>query len=180
VEIRLSGGQRRRQLVKRSRATWMYSMPSTPREQTDARHLGRWQATQPLIGSDVVWSISLHYDLIGDAKASPTVRLDWVGFPDLHRAISIRPGPPAPWRVRESASGTAMESPAKSPRAVVNQRQIATGTDTPVSQIAPHPLGHFHASDCHIRWLRRTRTGLENRSLRKGTGGSNPPLSARF
>jgi hypothetical protein len=101
-----------------------------------------------------------------------------VCFSDLHRAISIRPGPPAPGRVRESDSGTAMESPAKSPRAVVNQRQIATGTDAPVSQIAPQPLGSFRTTDCRIRWLRHTRAGLENRSLRKGTGGSNPPLSA--
>ena len=94
------------------------------------------------------------------------------------RSARDRNAPSGPWRVRESASGIGMECPAKSLRAVADQRQFATGTDTPMSQIAPHRLGHFHATDCRIRWLRQTRTGLENRSRGNPTGGSNPPLSA--
>jgi hypothetical protein len=96
-------------------------------------------------------------------SCSPPLAPAGVRFSDLHRAISIRPDRPAPWRVRESASETAMECSAKSPRAVADQRHLVTCTDTPVSQMAPHRLGHFRATDCRIRWLRQTRTGLETR-----------------
>jgi hypothetical protein len=84
-------------------------------------------------------------------------------FSDLHGAISVKPDPPAPWRVRESACEIAAECSAKSRRAVADRRHLETSTDTPVSQIAPHPFGHFRTTDCWIRWLRQTRTGLETR-----------------
>ena len=49
---------------------------------------------------------------------------------------------------------------------------LGTTVGTSVHQRSPNWRG--------VRWLRQIATGLENRSTREGTQGSNPCLSASF